>query len=163
VRGIFWAVFLPPALIAGVHFWKQNEPHKNNPYFTRFIVDSHIKKLAGSDPREAAQAWMDLNVLYIEHCATYLNVMKHRTDPRPIRFGVVPGEFRIEGYPPVPGFVSRPDASETMSRTVGEAVSAILYNRYAWKSDFEGNWAAWWDANRQHYELSGDKPFQRAP
>jgi hypothetical protein len=153
-RAVFWVVFL---LLAGGMFafaWKTNDPLRNNPYLAPLWVRYQLRLLAHPHPAVAHDAWLTLWNLYYTKWTVYEMFPKEVGDTTPISFLIERQSFPASGdQPAVAGFfaVNRPiyyTSERVHCRTVGEALMAIMYREKKWPVDYEGDWKAWWQANR---------------
>ena len=147
VRIVFWSLFLPAAIVAGVLFWRHGALQRAN---------RCLHLLTHPNAAVAGQAWWDLRELYFTKWAVYEFCLQHVGDKEEIGFlverekgagrgGPEQSDFTVKGHP----IYYRTD--RVYCRTVGEAILAIVHSERKWKTDFEGDWPAWWEQNRGFY------------
>ncbi len=157
-RAAFWVVFLLLASVAFAYFWNVNDPLRNNPYVVPLWVKYNVRMLAHPHPTVAHAAWLELWNLYFTKWAAYHLFPEHLTNAAPISFLIERESFPPggENAPAMQGFFGRDKpiyykSGRVYCRTVGEALLVIMYREKKWTVDYQGDWQAWWQANRKHY------------
>jgi len=147
-RVLFWVIFLSAAGYGAWYAKNETLPCKVNRY---------LKLMQHPNANVASDSWWGLRELYFTKWHAFRQILEHTHDPQPISFLVEKGKV------PVPGEEVRWDflvergrpiyyKSETIyCRTVGEAILAFVYNERRWKSDYFGDWGAWWEVNKEFY------------
>lgn len=157
-RVVFWVIFLMLATGAFVYLWKTKDPLRNNPYLLERWTRYNVELLAHPHPAVAYTAWMELWNLYFTKWAVYDTLPRHVADTRALSFLIEREQFPAAGdtTPAVNGFMAREKpyfykTDRIYCRTVGEALLAIMYREKKWRTDYEGDWKAWWEANKRYY------------
>lgn len=146
-RVVFWVLFIPAAAAAGYYFWQRGIPQR---------IDRDLKNLTHGNARIASQAWWDLRELYFTKWAAVDILIEHTGDPEPIHFLIEMDKRPVPGKAALDDFVTngRPifyKADRVYCRTVGEAIMAFMYNERKWRTDYNGDWQEWWQANKGYY------------
>ncbi len=153
----FWILFL--GLCSGFlhYFWKKTDPLHKNPSLTVFWTDHQLALLTHPNAKVASKAWFELNNLYFLSWTAYAKILTQLDNGTPIHFLVESVSVPVPGKPAVRGFTVNDrlifyKTERIYCQTVGEALSAILYNERNWKTDWDGSWQSWWESNRKYYE-----------
>jgi hypothetical protein len=124
-------------------------------------VEIALWKMRHPHARVASEGFTELQSLYFTKWAAVDPVLAHAEDPHRISF-LVERNVELPGTRPLLGFgvQGRPSyykAERVYCRSLGEAIRAFLYNERdvrgapRWRRDYEGDWDAWWIANRGFY------------
>ena len=158
-RAAFWVVFLVMAGAAFAYFWRVNDPLRNNPYILPLWVKYNVRMLAHPHPAVAHGAWLELWNLYFTKWGAYQLVPEHVANAAPISFLIERQSFPRGGdhAPAMEAFFARNQpiyykTERVYCQTAGEALLAIMYREKKWAVDYQGDWQAWWQANRKHYD-----------
>jgi hypothetical protein len=157
-RAAFWVVFLVLAAGAFVYIWRTRDPLRNNPFLLPLWVKYNVRLLAHPHPAVAQDAWLALWNLYFTKWAVYQMFPDLVANDKPISFLIERQSFPRGGdnAPAMDGFFARNKpiyykGDRVYSRTVGEALMAIMYREKKWTVDYQGDWQAWWQANGKYY------------
>lgn len=148
MRRLIWLVFLLGAAAAGRHFWIKNEPHRTSPLLTPYWTSYNLQLMRHPNPRVAAAAWRELSHMYYTKWDSVDAIRELIPDEGPISFLVVRqtdsfwAEDKAIYY----------KADRVHCRTVGEALLAIVYKEKRWRTGYDGDWAAWWEANKAYHK-----------
>jgi hypothetical protein len=158
-RAAFWVVFLVMAGAAFAYFWRVNDPLRNNPYILPLWVKYNVRILAHPHPAVAHGAWLELWNLYFTKWGAYQLFPEHVANAAPISFLIERQSFPRGGdhAPAMEAFFARNQpiyykTERVYCQTAGEALLAIMYREKKWAVDYQGDWQAWWQANRKHYD-----------
>jgi len=154
LRFVLWPVIIIAAVVAGVYFYMQGVEQQ---------VWWNVRKLGHRNADISYQAWMNLNDLYYTKWAAYDPILEAIGDTRPLNLLIERGDLPTAN-PAVTrqGFhaARKPIFFKTervYCYTVGDAIAAIAYNETTksgkpkWRTDFAGDWRAWWTANKGYY------------
>ena len=157
-RAAFWVVFLLVAGATFVYVWRARDPFRNHPYLLPLWVKYNVRLMAHPHPAVAHTAWLELWNLYFTKWAVVEAFPAHLGNQAPISFLIERQSFPAggENAPAMEGFLARNKpiyykTERIYCRTVGEALLAIVYREQKWTVDYQGDWQAWWQANRKHY------------
>lgn len=156
-RLIFWLVFLLTAAAAGRHFWIKNEPHRTSPLFAPQWTSYNIERMRHPNPLVAAAAWRELHHMYFTKWDAVDVIMASIHDDAPISFLVTKQIFPEGSEGAKDAFWAQDKAiyyktERIHCRTVGEALLAIVYKEKRWRTEYQGNWTEWWEANKAYHK-----------
>jgi hypothetical protein len=151
-RLVFYGALVLVLLGVGLHFALESPQVR---------VEIALWKMRHPHARVASEGFSELQNLYYTKWAAVDPVLAHTEDPHRISF-LVERNVELPGIRPLQGFgvQGRPwyyKTDRVYCRTLGEAIRAFLYNERdvrgapRWRRDYEGDWDAWWIANRGFY------------
>ena len=155
-RWIFWVVFLSIAFWAGVFFWKKFDPLRQYPFLIPYTTKFYLERITHPNAKVANEAYWQVNNLYFTKWAAYEIILDYVEDQRPINFLIERKLRKFSNRPEFWGFVasSKPifyKTDQVYCKTLGEAIMSLAHREKNWKTDCQGNWQSWWQANRGYY------------
>jgi hypothetical protein len=154
----FVIIFALVAILIGVDYWSQ-KTYQRSPMgnlTASFRAEYYLSRISHPNAKVADDAYWKLNDLYFTKWQTYNLILESVEDSTPISFLIEKDSMAVPGKPSRTAYMPhrKPIFYKTdriYCRTVGEALLTLAYREFLWKTDFEGNWQVWWQANRGYY------------